>query len=297
MNERQQAEADAGSSYDAISYTAMKVLEKRALRTSIPYAREMADAAGVQWRISRARAWAQEWAWGRVRAGYYLQVRHDAISSALSSQPASPVLELGAGYGTRGMAEAPKREVYIESDLPTVIARKPSLVETTLDRKPSRNHHFIAFNACSVSDAQAVRTFVLALHLRQPLAIVNEGILMYLDDDEQRALRDNVRMLLSRCAPSGAWITTDFSERDHQVYKGTMVQRWMTRRLTRRLKRPFNRFRSDDDVHAFLAEGGLRGSKLASVACQHPDEEIRDVADAFRAWRITLDSVAANPGT
>jgi hypothetical protein len=120
---------------------------------------------------------------------------------------------------------------------------------------------------------------------------------MYLDDSEQQALRDNVRMLLTRCAPGGAWVTTDFSERDTLVQRGTLVQRWMTRRLTRRLRRRFNRFRSDEEVHAFLAQGGLRGRKLASVEGQDLDPEVREVAEAFRAWHITLDSAAVTPDT
>jgi O-methyltransferase involved in polyketide biosynthesis len=289
MSEPSQAGVATSGDYDEISYTAIKVLQKRARYTTIPFSQEMADAAGVP-RVSAARAWAQRCVWGRVRAGFYLQVRHDAISAALAAHPESAVLEIGAGYTTRGLAEAAAREAYIESDLPSLIARKRALVEAALGRAPGRNHHFVPFNACSRADAEAVRGLVLGLRLRRPLAVVNEGILMYLDDGEQQAFRDNVRLLLSACAPAGAWITTDLSERDGGE---TVVQRWLNHRLTRRLGRPFSRFPSDDAVHAFLAEGGLRGRKLASVAGPDADADVRAVAERFRAWRITLDGGAA----
>jgi hypothetical protein len=81
-------ETGAGSAgYEPISYTARKILQKRARHTNIPYAREMAEAVGVEWRVSRAREWARHLVWGRVRSGLFLQFRHDAISSALQAYP------------------------------------------------------------------------------------------------------------------------------------------------------------------------------------------------------------------
>lgn len=275
--------------YDPISYTARKVLEKRARETTIPYAREMADALGLPWRVSRTRAWAQRMVWGPVRSGFYLQLRHDAISRALEAYPGSPVFEIGAGFGTRGLSEAQAREAYVESDLPAVIARKSALVATIRSGGTSSNHHFMAVNACSAPEMEAAAAFLASLKLSRRLLIVNEGTLMYLDREEQRAFRDHVRALLVRCSPEGAWITTDFSERDHE---DSLLQRWMTRRLARTVERRFNRFASDQAVKDFLAEGLLRGEKLASVAAPEDDAEVRKVAESFRAWTTTLASAA-----
>jgi O-methyltransferase involved in polyketide biosynthesis len=280
-------ETSAGAAgYEPISYTARKILQKRARHTNIPYAREMAEAAGVPWRVSRPREWARHLVWGRVRSGLFLQFRHDAISAALKAYPRSPVLELGAGFGTRGLAEAEEREAYIESDLPGVIAQKPRLVAAVRSGGPRPNHYFMAVNACSRDDMQGAAAFILDLKLRGPLAIVNEGILVYLSRDEQRAFRDNVRGILARCSPGGAWITPDFSERDRD---GGPLQTWMTRRLTRRVGRPFNRFKSDEEVRDFLAEGGMRGEKLASPMRHDGDPEVREVAESFSAWSIKLE--------
>jgi O-methyltransferase involved in polyketide biosynthesis len=289
MNSPAQGKPAASSKYDPISYTAKKILQKRACHTTIPFAREIAEAAGITWRISRARAWAQLLVWGRVRSGLYLQFRHDAISGALSAYPGSPILEIGAGFGTRGISEAFEREAYIESDLPNLIEQKKRLVETVLLETSRPNHHFIAVNACSADDMEEAAKFILTLRLRAPLVIVNEGILMYLTDDEQRSFRDNVRAFLERCSPCGAWISPDFSERD---YEESFMQKWMTRALTQRVGRRFNRFQSDEAASEFLAQGGFRGAKLPNLMRDHPDAEVRQVGDSFRVWSITLQSSA-----
>jgi O-methyltransferase involved in polyketide biosynthesis len=166
-----------------------------------------------------------------------------------------------------------------------VIAQKPRLVAAVRSGGPRPNHYFMNVNACSADDMQRAAAFILELELRGPLAIVNEGILVYLSRDEQRAFRDNVRRILARCSPGGAWITPDFSERDRE---GGRLERWMTRRLTRRVGRPFNRFKSDEEVREFLAEGRMRGEKLASPMGQHGDPEVRGVAESFSAWSIKL---------
>ncbi len=284
-----QGGSTSAGSYDRISYTASKVLQKKALHTTIPYAREMADAAGVKWRVSWARAWARRLLWGGVHQGEFLQFRYDSISSALAGYPRSAVLEIGAGFCTRGLVESAEREAYVESDLPGVIARKPQLVQTVLSTRPTPNHHFLEINACDASDMQKAASFLIGLKLSKPLVVVNEGILIYLDDREQRAFRDNVRAILTTCSPGGAWITTDFSERDRP---DTVLQALVTRQLTRTTGRLFNRFQTDRAVLDFLEEGGLTGEKLASPARNHPDAEARDVADTFRAWRIRLAAEA-----
>jgi len=279
------AGAVSDADHDPVSYTATKILQKRAWHTSIGYAREMADALRVQWRISRPRAWARDALWGKIRAGLFLQFRHDAISQALESFPGSAVLEIAAGYSTRGLVESSSREAYIESDLPQLIRRKPRLIETIRGSVPASNHYFWALNACSAADMERVGEMVDRLKLDKPIVVVNEGIIVYLNDAEQRGFRDNIKSFLSKHSPRGAWITTDFSEREVDE---TLWQRLMTYALTRRVNRRFNRFRDDRSVAAFLSAAGLSFEKLPNLKADDCDAEVRAVAESFRAWRITL---------
>lgn len=276
---------EVATEFDPISYTAIKILQKRALHTSIPYAAEMADALGVEWRVSGARRRLRRALWGDARAGRYLQFRYDAISSALEAFPDSAVLEIAAGFSTRGLAESPRREAYVETDLPRLIARKPGLIRAIRGSAPADNHLFASLNACSASDMAAAGERIASLGLRKPAVVVHEGILMYLSDAEQAQVRDNIRSFLERHSPTGAWITTDFSERD---LDRTPWQRLMTRLLTRRVQRSFNRFPDDGSVREFLARAGLSAEPLPSPWAQDSDGDVRAVAEAFRAWRITL---------
>jgi hypothetical protein len=272
--------------YEPISYTARKILQKRALHTSIPLAREMAEAAGVPWQVSPLRAWLRRRIWGDVRSGRYLQFRHDAISAAMAGFPGSPVLEIGAGFGTRGLAEASSREAYVETDLPELIAWKRSLVGRMASTAPSGAHRFLEMNACDRDDVDRASELLAGLTLNRPLVVVHEGVLVYFDDDERRAFRDNVRLLLERHPHGGAWITPDLSERD--MDEGA-AQAWLARRLRRQVGRPLNRFASDAEVERFLAEGSLDGTKLPSPHRDDPDPEARGVAESFRAWVIRID--------
>jgi O-methyltransferase involved in polyketide biosynthesis len=271
--------------FDPISYTAIKIVEQRARLTSILYAREMADALGVHWRDSGAREWARRILWGSIRGGRYLQFRFEAISKALEVYPGSAVLEIAAGFNTRGLAECSAREAYIESDLLPVIRRKPRLIEVIRGSPPERNHHFVALNACYASDMERVGVMIDGMGLNKPVVIIHEGLLIYLNDREQAQVRDNIKVFLSKHTPRGAWITTDFSERDSDQ---TMWQRLQTRRLARRIHRHFNRFPDDRSVIGFLSEAGFSIERLPSPSADDLDEEVREVAGRFRAWMITL---------
>ncbi|MFY9343094.1 MAG: class I SAM-dependent methyltransferase [Planctomycetota bacterium] len=272
------------SRFDPVSFTAGKILQKRAYYTAIPHARQMAEALGVPWRVSPLRALARRLVWGDVGAGRYLQFRYDAISDALRGCSGWGVLEVAAGYSTRGIAECGEREVYVESDLPKLIAQKPALV-AAIAGSARANHHFLALDVCSRPDIEAVGTVLARCRLTRPLAVVHEGLLMYLDHDEQRRARDHIRWLLATHSPQGAWITTDFSERDQRE---RLLPRLLNRRLVNRVERPFHRFASDDAVHQFLRAGGLRGDQLANLRAGDADPAVRNCAEHLRAWRIVL---------
>jgi O-methyltransferase involved in polyketide biosynthesis len=123
------------------------------------------------------------------------------------------------------------------------------------------------------------------LRLNKPLVVVHEGILMYLDEAEQRLVRDNIRSFLRDHSPDGAWITTDFSERD--LDQG-LLQRLMTHLLVRRVRRPFNRFPNVDSVGRFLSAADLAFELLPSPNANDSDPSARALAESFRAWRISL---------
>src|SRR5690242_9816487 len=125
--------------HDPISYTALKVLQQRARDCTIPMCREMADAAGIPWKSGWLRRLVRILIGGKVNSGMYLQLRFDAMSDALAAYPGCPVLELAAGFGTRGVLESARREAYIETDLANLQSRKQEVVKKLLGDKVQKN--------------------------------------------------------------------------------------------------------------------------------------------------------------
>jgi O-methyltransferase involved in polyketide biosynthesis len=241
----------------------------------------MAHAAGVSWETGQIRAAVRRLAGGKFGSGLYLQLRYDALSEALEAYAGCPVLELGAGFSTRGLVEAPLREAYLETDLGKVLMRKQSAVEKLGGR--ATNHYFEPLNVTSDEDVDRVCRLLDALRLTKPLVIVHEGLFMYLSPHEQVVVRDNLCRLMARPKAGSVWLTSDFSERD--LDRG-LLQRFMSRRLSNQVRRRLNYFESEEAVERFLAEAGLRADWLPNVTPVDAPEHA--YAEYFRIHRITI---------
>jgi O-methyltransferase involved in polyketide biosynthesis len=264
--------------HDPISYTALKVLQQRARNSTIPMCREMAEAAGVPWRSGRLRTALRNLVGGKSGSASYLQLRHDALSRALEAHRGCAVLELAAGFGTRGVLESEQREAYIETDLRNLVARKEQAVRVLRNGAPLTNHYFRALNVTEPSELGGITAFVGSLRLSMPLVILHEGLLMYFSAQEQAAVRDGIGALMKSHRPGAVWLTTDFSERD--LDHGPM-QHLMSLKLRGRVKRSLNYFADNAAVERFLNAGGLRCEWL-------PSADQGAYAEYFRAHRITL---------
>jgi O-methyltransferase involved in polyketide biosynthesis len=267
--------------HDPISYTALKVLQQRARDCAIPMCREMAAAAGIDWRSTWPRRLVRKLVGGKVHSGLYLQLRFDAMSTALDEYPGCAVLELGAGFGTRGVVESSKREAYIETDLANLQSRKEQVVKKLLGDAACKNHYFRPLNVTRVDDMGRIETFVNSLKLSKPLVVIHEGLLMYLDKQEQMVVRDGIARLMANHKPGAVWLTSDFSERDLDQ---TPFQRLMSAKLRSRVGRRLNYFVDNDAVVRFLNEGGLRCEHLNTLPLL--DAKTRAYAENFRIHRI-----------
>jgi O-methyltransferase involved in polyketide biosynthesis len=200
-------------SYDRISPTAWFTAYRRTF-SDIPYApeifREMkADAAQEQAEAENSLALGMNSA-GR---GIFLEFRFKIINYLIRELHIHQVLELAAGYSTRGIALARRPEVtYVELDLPGVMRRKKRLLENLAVRNeipPEPNLHLEAGNALEMENLlRAARHFK-----PQPIAVANEGLLMYLSFEEKARLGQNIHRLLERFG--GVWITPDISPQTH----------------------------------------------------------------------------------
>src|SRR5262249_24904556 len=135
-----------------------------------------------------------------------LEARYKAIDRALVEYRPTQVLELASGFLPRGLEMSlDPRLTFVESDLPEVIQAKQQLVRTLAGDRP--NLHFAEIDAAGPADRFAAASQHFAPD--QAVAVVCEGLLIYLDMEEKRRVCGNVRQVLEK--HGGVWITADFT--------------------------------------------------------------------------------------
>ncbi len=272
--------------HDPISYTALKVLQQRARTCTIPMCREMAEAAGIPWKSAWPRTYLRKVVGGKAQSGAYLQLRHDAMTHALKNYPENAVLELAAGFGTRGVLEAPNREAYLETDLLNLLRRKEKVVAKLRGGTSVPNHYFHPANVTDQGEMERISRFVNSLNLKKPIVIIHEGLLMYFNQREQEIVRDNIAALMMSHTPGAIWLTPDFSERNIDQ---TFLQKLMSLKLRGHVKRQLNYFPENDAIVRFLEARNLACEWLAN-STNPADASTHAYAEYFRIHKITPQS-------
>lgn len=209
--------------FSSVSPSARALLLVKA-QTSIPYAREAAEVLFGADAIVKAR---EDAASNPAVAGrqHHFELRARSIDEALAMQGATRVLELAAGLSLRGLAMAEREGiVYIDTDLAEIAATKARLVARL---HPGPLTGALDVRALEALDTRAFRATVKDIPAG-PLAIVHEGFLMYLDEDEKARLAANVREAL--VARGGVWITADVYVRGPtRVHREQQTQQFLDR--------------------------------------------------------------------
>lgn len=191
----------AGRDYSSISPSALSLLLMKS-RTSIPYAKQ---AAALLWGDTvpgdLAHAMTAENARRRAR---HFENRYRSLDQLLREAACPNVLELGAGLSFRGLElTRTTRTSYIDSDLPEITWLKSELLGK-LAVPPALGD--LRVRALDALNARAFEERVSELP-DGPLAIANEGLLVYLNPQEKARLAANVYAALGR--RGGEWLTAD----------------------------------------------------------------------------------------
>ncbi len=171
--------------------------------TSLPFARQLATMAALPDRYEPDFGKKNFSFWARVT---HFEYRYKSINELLAGLPVQNILELSSGFSLRGLDTALNESVhYIDSDLPAVIEEKKELLAALQPDLPSLKGQLelLPLNALDQEAFIAItRRFAPG-----PLAIVNEGLLVYLDTEEKRKLYSNIHSVLKE--HGGYWITAD----------------------------------------------------------------------------------------
>jgi O-methyltransferase involved in polyketide biosynthesis len=235
-----------GRDFSTVSPSARSLLLVKA-QTTLPYAREAAELLFGAEAVAKAR---EETASNPAMAGRqrHFELRARSLDEALAVRSATRVLELAAGLSFRGLAMAEREGVvYVDSDLPELAATKADLARRL---HPAPLAGVLRVDALNALDAEAFRAAVAAIPAG-PLAVVHEGLLMYLSAEEKALLASNVREALR--ARGGWWITADVYVRTSvRVPRDEKTQRFLEQHNVEE-----NKFASFADAAAFFAAEGF----------------------------------------
>src|SRR5882724_9326510 len=187
--------------YSSISPSALALLLMKS-QSSIAFAKQAADVLwGETVPAELAHATAAENARRRLR---HFENRYRSLDRLLSEGAHSRVLEIASGLSFRGLELARSNEIfYLDTDLPNITLLKAGLVAKL---HPGPLTGTLRVQPLNALDADAFRATVDDMP-PGPLAIANEGLLVYLDDKEKARLASNVRAAL--LARGGVWLTAD----------------------------------------------------------------------------------------
>ncbi|HEY3668443.1 MAG TPA: hypothetical protein VGL19_20720 [Polyangiaceae bacterium] len=187
--------------YSSISPSALSLLLMKSGST-IAFAKEAAELLwGASVPEELAHAMAAENARRRLR---HFENRYRSLDRLLREAALPRVLEIGSGLSFRGLESTRTSEIfYLDTDLPSIVELKSELVAKLHPRPLTGTLRVQALNAL---DSDAFSAAVEAIP-DGPLAIANEGLLVYFDEREKARLAGNVRAAL--LARGGVWLTAD----------------------------------------------------------------------------------------
>lgn len=173
-------------------------------QTAIPFARSAAALVfGVEGLETELAAMNREPISG-LRLQHF-ESRYRSLDTLLTDSGLTRVLELGAGLSFRGLDLAGRDATihYLDTDLSEMAALKADLVARLQPAPPVGRLEVLPLDAL---DPAAFAAAVARL-APGPLAIINEGLLVYLDAREKSRLAAHIHDALR--AYGGAWLTAD----------------------------------------------------------------------------------------
>ena len=248
---------ESNRNFNTISPSAKWMLLMKG-HTDIPFARQTAELISSPEKFIPDYNKRDMTFWART---VHFESRYWSIDNLLEDLPVSNILELSSGYSFRGLAAAKQKDVYyIDTDLPDIIAEKIDLL-TALKNGSSPMEGILKLLPLNALDEMQFQKTVDRFP-DGPIAIVNEGLLMYLDTSEKEKLCRIIHKILER--RGGYWITADiYLKNKHKELDLKVDDR--TQDFFKQHKIEDNRFESFHEAEAFFNKMGFIVDKEANI--------------------------------
>jgi hypothetical protein len=240
--------------YSSISPSAKTLLWMKAL-TDIPFAREAARLVFGEAELpgeNDPRVTPQF-----LKRLLHFDVRYWSIDAALQMLGLTNILEISSGFSFRGLDQVLYTDhFYIDTDLSEVITLKEALIKPILRTLADPPLGQLLLRPLNALDEEAFRALVRRFP-PGPIALVNEGLLVYLDEGEKRRLCGIIRDLLKE--RGGYWITADIyvRKKEHEQALLSEVSPDISKFLTDHHVNE-NKFSSFGEAEAFFLSCGLK---------------------------------------
>lgn len=187
-----------------------------------------------------------------------IEARYRLIDKMIDKYGYKQILELAAGYSSRGLNYSLKGYNYVELDLDNIVIDKRKILNEI--KEIPNNLNIIEGNAL---DEYNVDKY---FDSNKELIVVNEGLLRYLTFEEKKKVSKNIYNLLKKYG--GVWITCDLSPKanidlDNESNKFLKEISSITDRNNIN-----DRFKDLDDMKSFFNELGfevIEIEKLISI--------------------------------
>lgn len=203
-----------------------------------------------------------------------IEARYKLTNKILDELGINQILELAAGYSSRGLIYSQKGYNYVEMDLESVSKNKIKLLND-IDRI-NNNLHITSGNALNYDDYTKCSKY---FDSNKKLAIINEGLLRYLTFDEKRVVATNVYNYLKRY--NGVWITCDVTPKKF-IQKQDEIMPDFNNNLNIITSRNDlkDRFRNIEHIESFFGEIGFKNIEV------HKFIEMKDELKSFDILNI-----------
>lgn len=191
--------------YSSISPSAKMLLLTKGL-TTIPF---VADAAKLIWGndalLKAAENLTDELFLKRL---IHFESRYLSVDSLLSASGCLNILEISSGFSFRGlnMSTHHANICYKDTDLSEIISIKKDLTNQLIRQEHLNLKGRLHTESLNALDEHAFAAMIESMPAGR-LSIVNEGLLMYLNQDEKARLCQSIRKAL--LLRGGYWITAD----------------------------------------------------------------------------------------
>lgn len=241
--------------HENISPSAWGTAYQRTL-TDIPYSVEIFSILDPIARQRVSSEQLEQWKFPLLTPMF--EARFKLVDLLLRENGTNRILEIAAGFSPRGIAMSQDGAItYVEMDLPDVAHQKRAIIRRMQEQSMIGERANLYVTEGNALNAEAIQG---AAHMlgTGPVAVVNEGLLRYMDHDAKVTIATNIRCLLSDV--QGVWITPDVTAKGMNakcvLEAAVREQNEQLRRMTGLDVRK-NYFESESDAHAFFEDMGF----------------------------------------